>query len=219
MQFQHKPHLSKFYFTLMKRAQDRQIPASYNEKHHIIPKSCGGSNDRTNIAHLLPREHLVAHALLVRMTVGEARRSMVFALSCMFRRGKKNGGRTTNTRLEAKSRQLVSEERKGRTFSEEHKAKLRAARAGRPLSAEHLAKLVAAASKARSEKGLSEETKQKLSRALTGRQGRKHTDETRAKMSVSARNRKTKEGTRRSPTNGSSGDRHRATVTSLYHTR
>lgn len=36
----------------------------YYEKHHIIPKCMGGSNDKENIIYLYAREHFIAHKLL-----------------------------------------------------------------------------------------------------------------------------------------------------------
>jgi hypothetical protein len=39
----------------------------YYEKHHIIPKSLGGSNSKINLVYLTAREHYVVHLLLVRI--------------------------------------------------------------------------------------------------------------------------------------------------------
>lgn len=50
------------------------------EKHHIVPKSLGGSNEAENIIVLTPREHCFAHKLLTRMYEGEAKGKMYFAL-------------------------------------------------------------------------------------------------------------------------------------------
>lgn len=36
----------------------------YHERHHIIPKSCGGTNDKENLIDLFAREHFEAHRLL-----------------------------------------------------------------------------------------------------------------------------------------------------------
>lgn len=40
----------------------------YYEKHHIIPKSMGGSNQKSNIIKLTAREHFICHLLLSKMT-------------------------------------------------------------------------------------------------------------------------------------------------------
>lgn len=47
-------------------AKDRLLSGEYHEKHHIIPRSWGGSNRRENIAVLTGREHFIAHKLLAR---------------------------------------------------------------------------------------------------------------------------------------------------------
>ena len=39
---------------------------TYHERHHIKPKSCGGTNDECNLIDLYAREHFIAHQLLAR---------------------------------------------------------------------------------------------------------------------------------------------------------
>lgn len=39
----------------------------YGELHHIIPKSLGGSNLKSNLVKLTAREHFIVHLLLIRM--------------------------------------------------------------------------------------------------------------------------------------------------------
>jgi hypothetical protein len=56
-----------WYYHLIKRAKDRQL-VGYCEKHHIIPKCLGGSNDPSNIVALTAREHFLAHWLLIKFT-------------------------------------------------------------------------------------------------------------------------------------------------------
>lgn len=57
----------KIYDSICNRAKDRKIEG-YVERHHIIPKSKGGSNDSSNIVELTAREHLLCHWLLARHT-------------------------------------------------------------------------------------------------------------------------------------------------------
>lgn len=45
-----------------------QINGDYFEEHHIIPKSCGGSNHSYNKILLTAREHFIAHRLLVKIS-------------------------------------------------------------------------------------------------------------------------------------------------------
>lgn len=39
---------------------------NYQERHHIIPKCMGGSNDEENLIYLYPQEHYYAHSLLAK---------------------------------------------------------------------------------------------------------------------------------------------------------
>jgi hypothetical protein len=55
----------KVYCNLIKRAEDRDCPKGYTERHHVFPKSIFGNNDR--IVVLTGREHYIAHLLLQKM--------------------------------------------------------------------------------------------------------------------------------------------------------
>lgn len=56
----------KHYNMLIKRGRNRLL-SGYTEKHHIVPKCLGGTDDKTNIVSLTPEEHYLAHLLLVKM--------------------------------------------------------------------------------------------------------------------------------------------------------
>lgn len=71
---------SKYYFSIIDRAKSRDLsPNVYTEKHHIIPKSLGGSNLKENLVKLTAREHFVCHLLLPKMLVGDSHHKMVHA--------------------------------------------------------------------------------------------------------------------------------------------
>ena len=57
---------SRWYEALFTKAQNRTIEG-YVEKHHIIPRSFGGNNSKSNLVSLTAREHYIAHALLWRI--------------------------------------------------------------------------------------------------------------------------------------------------------
>lgn len=46
-----------------------EIPKGYTEEHHIIPKSFGGNDDKSNLVMLTAREHYLAHYLLMKMQI------------------------------------------------------------------------------------------------------------------------------------------------------
>lgn len=59
---------TKVYFNIISAARARQLPAdTYTEKHHIIPKSLGGSNTKDNLVILTAKEHFICHLLLIKM--------------------------------------------------------------------------------------------------------------------------------------------------------
>lgn len=82
---------TRIYFSIIESARSRVLPKDqYKETHHIIPRSMGGDNSFNNLVDLTAREHFICHKLLVRMTEGESRGKMAFALVLMSgRRGSK----------------------------------------------------------------------------------------------------------------------------------
>lgn len=57
------------YDSLIERARTR-ILNDYTERHHIIPKCIGGTDDNTNLVSLTPEEHYLAHQLLIKIYSG-----------------------------------------------------------------------------------------------------------------------------------------------------
>jgi hypothetical protein len=58
----------KHYSNLISTRKSRNLDFNiYYEKHHIIPKCLGGSNEKENLISLTAREHFVAHWLLYRI--------------------------------------------------------------------------------------------------------------------------------------------------------
>jgi hypothetical protein len=60
---------SKWYFNIINNRKQNQ-PIGYSEKHHIVPKSIGGSDECSNIVRLTAREHFICHLLLTKMFKG-----------------------------------------------------------------------------------------------------------------------------------------------------
>lgn len=80
------------YEKLVSRAQLRVKPKGYVEKHHVLPKCLGGTDEKENIAVLTPEEHYLAHQLLVKMYPGDYR--LTYAALRMSVHP--NGNRVTN---------------------------------------------------------------------------------------------------------------------------
>jgi hypothetical protein len=113
---------STVYDRLVQRAQDRVLSSGF-ERHHIVPKSLGGPNCRSNIVKLTIREHFVAHKLLTRMHSGQAQKKMWFAYYRLC-----NRHQNTNSRLyeqaKLQSKKYLSEIHTGKTISDDHKQHL-----------------------------------------------------------------------------------------------
>ena len=174
------------YNSLVKKAQNRMNIEGYTEKHHIIPRTLGGSDDASNIVVFTGREHFIAHLLLAKIHGG----SMWHAAHMMS-----NMKRYTNRKYEkvreehAKqvslqhSGKVVSKEtRKKISENKERSAKISQSLKGRPKSEEHKE----AYKKSRLASGgwvVSEEQKRKVSEKLSGQGnpmwGKTHNEEAR----------------------------------------
>lgn len=130
---------SKWYYNIINNATTRERNG-YTEKHHIIPKSLGGSNSIENLVRLTGKEHYICHLLLVKMTIGDNRKKMLHAI-WSFIRSSKNQNRQKITgkryeRIRQEFSQMLSESRKGvlnvgRIVSNEQRKKLSEASKGK----------------------------------------------------------------------------------------
>ena len=62
-----KPNENESYQNYINRLllrENKKDKNFYQEKHHIIPKCMGGTNDKENLIWLYPQEHYYAHKLL-----------------------------------------------------------------------------------------------------------------------------------------------------------
>ena len=114
---------------------------AYTERHHIVPRCLGGSNDPANVVRLTPEEHYLAHQLLVK--IHPTNPKLVYAAMIMSQSS--DGTRTNNKlfgwikrRLAEARRVPHSDERKlnnsraqlGKKLTDETKAKMSASRKG-----------------------------------------------------------------------------------------
>lgn len=78
----------RHYNLLVEKARNRAVGKNiYTEKHHIIPRSEGGTDDESNIVELYPREHFIAHWLLYRDNPESISRSFAFNMMSCDRNG------------------------------------------------------------------------------------------------------------------------------------
>jgi hypothetical protein len=178
------------YELLINRARIRKLEI-YSEKHHIIPKCMGGTDNLINLVELTPEEHYLAHLLLVKIYPDNDK--LIFAAHKMCQNS--NGHRMNNKIygwLRRRHSDAMSRIHKGRTASNkgiphsgETKAKIAKSMEGRGLSEESRKKL----SLSKTGHCHSEETKEKISKALSGGTRTTPTEETRRKISIAMKER------------------------------
>lgn len=163
---------TRWYYNIIAAAQSR-VNAGYTEKHHIIPKSCGGSNSKENLVVLTAREHYVCHILLTKMIEGKYRYKMGYALNRMLTSTDDQQRYIPTSRKFEIVRLRISNTLKGhpspmtgKVHNEESKKKMSDAGKGKPSKLKGIPK--------------SEETKKKMSEA---RMGYKMPDGTKKKLS------------------------------------
>jgi len=185
------------------------VRAGYVEKHHILPRCLGGTDEITNIVELSPEEHYLAHLLLCKIHPGN--RKLLYAAMNMTSGSMINNGKRSNkaygwlrrqyaesmcgdnnpNRKNPEIQKKAALKRTGQKRTKETKARMSAAQKGRTFSEETKARMSEAA-KNRPE--ISDETREKLSRASSGRvgpwAGKTMSDEIKAKMSVSQKGKK-----------------------------
>ena len=174
---------SKVYFSTIEKAKKRGWKkARGRERHHIIPQSLGGSNDKDNLVYLSCREHFLCHWLLLKITEGENQHKMRYALMGM--RAENEHQERYHTALTAriyekyriehaeyhsklmKSKNLVPWNKGGVQITDEHRKNLRIAAKNRAKpSAQSIAKRVATVTGSKR----SEETRLKMSLAAKGK--------------------------------------------------
>ena len=77
---------SRWYYAIVANAQSKVIDG-YTEKHHIIPKSLGGTDLTENLVILTAREHFICHWLLTKMVSNKKHQYQMWnAFSCMLYR-------------------------------------------------------------------------------------------------------------------------------------
>jgi len=126
----------KHYDLLIERAITRLLEG-YGEKHHIVPRCMGGTDDTTNIVVLTAEEHYVAHQLLIK--IYPKHRGLAEAAYLMTVDG---AGNRVNNKMYGWLKRKISEERSermkgkklrlGMSPSAEHRAKISATLKGRP---------------------------------------------------------------------------------------
>jgi hypothetical protein len=158
----------------------KKFQGVYYEKHHIIPRSLGGSNKKENLVLLTAKEHFICHLLLTKMCINTNDTKLMVLSFFMMRtispqqeRVKITSSLFQNLKIEYAA--IQSELGKKRTFSQKRNNKISQALKGHYTS---------------------EETKQKISQNhhnVSGTNnpmyGKNHTEESKYKMRIKAQER------------------------------
>lgn len=111
---------TKWYNNIISNAKTRILLESvYTEKHHIIPRSLGGSDDKNNKVVLTAKEHFICHLLLCKMTKGKAKASMCYAVIQMTMINTRERYVPTSRIYEMLKKQ-ISEATKGKNYNERY---------------------------------------------------------------------------------------------------
>lgn len=187
-----------------KRMNRKNSDFIYYELHHIIPKSMGGSNDKTNLVFLTAKEHYLSHLLLWKI-----HKNWQMTLAAFIQQNI-NGKRITGKIYEVLKTEygnIISQRRKGKPVSENTLVtllQLAKDRIGKSLSDETKCKIsdskkkytftdehrenIGKTSKGRvsANKGKSMTDEQKIKIGIAN-SGKIMSDETKLKMSLSAK--------------------------------
>lgn len=166
------------YISIIHNRQQNPLPeGQYGEKHHIIPRACGGPNKKWNIVRLTAQEHFRCHCLLPLIyTTGEQHKRMVFAWRV-----------TTNTHTTSEEEYARFREEHAKLMSESMKGKNTWSK-GRPKPLEWRESMSGEGNPFHG-KHHTEEAKQKNRKAHVGntyRVGKHHSEETKRKIREAA---------------------------------
>lgn len=185
-----------YYYSIINNAKSRRLDlGTYVERHHIIPKSLGGSNDKDNIVALTAREHLICHRLLIKITTGVARRKMAtaawrMAFSCKQHKRHKVSARAYES-IKIEVANAARERNKSYKHSDESKEKIAKSKRGksRTFTSEWIEKL-RQANIGKKKKPCTEARKKRISEAKLGAKLGPPTDEHKQKISSAKKGKK-----------------------------
>lgn len=86
-------HYLRRYHRLIDFYRTNIVEQAFCEKHHIVPKSMGGTNDLTNLVLLPARVHFICHYLLHRAYPENKKLAHAFAMMCVNNKFQKRNSR------------------------------------------------------------------------------------------------------------------------------
>lgn len=196
----------KWYNQIIEIAKNR-VTEMYTERHHIVPRSIGGTDEASNLANLTAREHFICHWLLTKIyPTGEEHWKMLNAFRMM--QAENPSQQRYNTKITSRVFANLKEEYSklqsirytgegngmyGKSHTVDAKNKISAANKGRVQPQHEKEKQIEAMTGKKREE-FSNKWRENLSKAHSGKNnpmhGKNHSEETRSKMSEKAKGRK-----------------------------
>lgn len=96
----------KIYNQIVARAKTRKLEG-YKERHHIIPKCMGGTNDKENLVLLTAREHFICHWLLVRIYPNN--KKLIYSFHAMCKQNKSGNRYLPSSRVYKEAKELFKQ--------------------------------------------------------------------------------------------------------------
>lgn len=140
---------SRWYFSIIMSAKEkhRNKTEGYYESHHIVPRSLGGTNQKTNLVLLSAKEHFIVHWLLTKMVDDKGHKHKMSCALFKMMHSAEGQPRYCSSALYEIAKRTMSKNSTGRKLSEETKARMSIARKGvptKPPSEESRAKMASA---------------------------------------------------------------------------
>ena len=167
---------SNIYTRLIERSRARKLEG-YKERHHILPRCVGGTDDPSNLTYLTAKEHYFAHLLLARAYGGPHWRAVKFM-------GELKGRKTS--KMYSKARLIWVESVSGENNPWYGNGHLQQGKLNHMYGKETSARQKEITRLIQTGRTVTEETKRKMAEA---QRGKKATEETKAKMSAQRKGR------------------------------
>lgn len=90
---EYQEQYNELILTAVERNWTKQTAPCYTERHHILPRCQGGSDESSNLVELTAQEHYHAHRLLAMVNPEEGKLQQAWWMMCHTKSNPKNSGR------------------------------------------------------------------------------------------------------------------------------
>ena len=131
----------KIYNEIIENAKRRDKLNCYMERHHIVPKSEGGTDVNDNLVYLTPKEHFIVHKLLYKIEPTNYNRMLSFLMMSnrfdikwgnLYEEARNNFSKNHHYKTDRVKKIMAKPK------TEEHKKKISESNKGKPKSKQHI---------------------------------------------------------------------------------